>query len=293
MLDQYIKLIRPHQWTKNVFIFLPVFFAGQIMDTHLWGRLIITFFAFSFTASAVYCVNDIRDVEADKKHPVKRKRPIASGSIPVKFALSIAIVLFIISITMCTLQARQGYKVALIILCYFLVNIAYCLRLKQYAIIDVFILSSGFVLRIAAGGVACNIELSPWIVSLTFLIALFLSFAKRRDDVVIMLDRGVITRQNICRYNLQFIDMTLGLIGATTIVSYMMYTISPEVTERLGSKYVYITSIFVLAGILRYLQVTIVDSRSGSPTKILLKDRFIQGCIFCWVALFITIIYFI
>ena len=291
MLYQYIKLLRPHQWIKNGFVFLPPFFAGQILDRCLWERLIIVFFAFSMIASAVYCINDIRDVRADRLHPIKRKRPIASGRVSVRAAITITVTLCAASLILCTLL-KNGYKVGLVLSCYLLINIAYCFKLKQYAIIDVLILSSGFVLRLAAGGVACSIELSPWIVSLTFLIAMFMAFAKRRDDVVILIDSGISTRKSIRRYNLQFLDMILSLIGAITIVSYMMYTISPEVMEQLGCRYIYITTLFVLAGILRYLQVTIVDNRSGSPTKILLKDRFIQCCIFCWIVLFLIIIYF-
>jgi len=286
----YIKLIRPQQWVKNIFVFLPIFFAGRIMDLNLFGRTIIVFFAFSMIASAVYCINDIRDAEADRQHPVKRSRPIASGQVSIKIAILITIVLCIGSVVLSLLTG--GYLPCIVILCYFLINLAYCYKLKQYAIIDVFILSSGFVLRLAAGGFACDIELSPWIVSLTFLISLFLAFAKRRDDVVIQINRGVSIRKSVRRYNLQFLDMTLCLIGAITVVSYMMYTISSDVMDCLDSRYIYVTSIFVLAGILRYLQVTIVDSRSGSPTKILLKDRFIQGCILCWIVLFCSIIYF-
>jgi len=290
MSYQYIKLIRPHQWVKNIFVFLPILFAGRIMDFYLWGSAITVFFAFSMIASAVYCINDVRDVDADRQHPVKRLRPIASGQVSIEMAILIAIVLCIGSILLSLLSL--DYKTGIVVLCYFLINLAYCFGLKQYALIDVFILSSGFVLRLAAGGFACGIELSPWIVSLTFLISLFLAFAKRRDDVVIQKSRGISARKSIRSYNLQFLDMTLGLIGAITVVSYMMYTISPDVMGRLGSRYIYVTSIFVLAGILRYLQVTIVDSRSGSPTNILLKDRFIQGCILCWTVLFCLIIYF-
>lgn len=173
-----------------------------------------------------------------------------------------------------------------------LLNIAYCLKLKLFAIIDVFIVASGFVLRLVAGGVACDIWLSPWIVSLTFLLALFLAFAKRRDDVVQYELKGSITRKNVNRYNRAFLDQVLGLIGAIIIVCYVMYAVSPDVEARLDSQYVYVTSVFVLAGILRYLQLTIVDSRSGSPTAVLYRDRFIQSCVACWILMFMFILYY-
>ncbi len=232
------------------------------------------------------------DAEVDRQHPKKRLRPIASGEISEGVAYTIMTILVIISFALCWMLGRnQRLLVACIIGLYFILNLAYCLRLKHYAIIDVFIISLGFVLRLCAGGQACNIWLSPWIVSMTFLIALFLAFAKRRDDVVIRETTGQVTRDNTVRYNLEFMNQTLGLIGAITIVCYIIYTVSPDVVERMGSGYVYITSIFVLAGILRYLQVAIVDAGSGSPTKILLSDRFIQACVLMWILVFVTIIY--
>jgi len=174
---------------------------------------------------------------------------------------------------------------------YYVMNIAYCVRLKQYAIIDVIIVSLGFVLRIWVGGVAAGISLSEWVIIMTFLLALFLAFAKRRDDVILYENTGVSQRKNTNRYSLDFMNQVITVIAATTIVSYIMYTLSREVVERFGSRYIYFTAIFVLMGIIRYLQITIVDSKSGSPTKVLLRDRFIQCCIVGWIGLFIVIIY--
>lgn len=287
-----IKLIRPEQWVKNLFVALPLFFSGSLLDTQGWYDTTIAFLAFSFIASAIYCLNDIRDVKADKAHPKKCHRPIASGKVSISTARVIMAILIIASFGVCFLL-NNGRTAALlgVISLYLVMNIAYCLKLKQYAIIDVFIVSFGFVLRIAAGGFACGIWLSPWIVSLTFLIALFLAFAKRRDDVVMRERTGVVTRKNTLRYNLDFLNQTLSIIGSITIVCYILYTVSPDVEARMSSRYVYITSVFVLAGILRYLQVSIVDVRSGSPTKILLRDKFIQLCIVFWLLSFLIIIY--
>lgn len=170
-------------------------------------------------------------------------------------------------------------------------NIAYCVRLKQIAIVDVFIISVGFVLRIAVGGLSTGIFLSHWIVLMTFLLALFLAFAKRRDDVALYEKTGEVMRKNIVRYNLSFINQVMGIVGGMTIVCYLMWSVSPEIVERLGSSYLYVTSIFVLAGIIRYLQITIVDGRSGSPTAILYRDRFIHACLIGWGLSFIIIIY--
>lgn len=158
-------------------------------------------------------------------------------------------------------------------------------------IIDVFIIAFGFVLRIFVGGVAVGIHLSHWIILMTFLLALFLAFAKRRDDVVIYQETGVSARKNVNRYNLEFMNQTIGIIASITMVCYIMYTVSEEVVERMHTQYLYATSVFVLAGIVRYLQITIVDVKSGSPTKVLMKDRFVQLCIIGWILTFILILY--
>ena len=174
---------------------------------------------------------------------------------------------------------------------YILMNIAYCIKLKQKAIVDVFIIAVGFVFRLLVGGFATGIWVSHWIILMTFLLALFLAFAKRRDDIVMFEETGVKARQNVDRYNVVFMNQAIGIVASITIVCYIMYTVSVEVIERFNSQYLYITSIFVLAGIIRYLQVTIVDVKSGSPTKVLLKDRFIQLCIVGWVITFSIILY--
>ncbi len=291
-ITSIIKLIRPQQWLKNCFVALPLFFSGSLFNLRCWQQTVIAFFAFSFVASSIYCLNDVNDAEADRLHPKKRFRPVASGDVTPAQAYSIMALMVAASLVLCAFLGRPyAWKVGAIIGIYFILNVAYCMRLKQYAIIDVFIISLGFVFRLGAGGIACDIWLSPWIISMTFLIALFLAFAKRRSDVVIRETTGVVTRSNTMRYNLEFMNQTLGLLGAITIVCYIIYTVSADVVARLGSEYIYVTSIFVLAGILRYLQVTIVDVKSGSPTKILLRDRFIQACILLWILVFIVIIY--
>jgi len=283
-----IKLLRPQQWLKNGFVFLPMFFSGNLLNAWCWMQTLLAFLAFSFMASAIYCLNDIRDVEADRSHPRKCSRPIASGEIPIPLAWAAMAGCVGLSVSVGVLC---GYSVALVIAGYFLLNILYCYKLKHIAIIDVFVIAVGFVLRLLAGSMACRIWLSPWIVSLTFLLALFLAFAKRRDDVILMEETGVVVRKNIVRYNRAFLDLTLGLIGAMTMMSYVMYTVSPEVVARLGCSYVYVTSVFVLAGVLRYLQLALVDCKSGSPTKVLVNDRFIRCCVMGWLISFAIILY--
>lgn len=286
-----IRLLRPLQWAKNLFVFIPMFFSGNLLNAEDWVEGSIVFVCFSMVASGVYCLNDLKDVEADRLHPTKRLRPIASGEVSVGAARAIMILLMAGGLSIAWFGLPETPSATAIIASYLLLNIAYCLGLKKFAIIDVFIVATGFVLRILAGGEACGIWVSPWLICMTFLLALFLAFAKRRDDVVLMEREGIVVRKNIVRYNSAFLNQTLGILAAVTMMSYIMYTVSPEVEARLGSQYVFISSIFVLAGILRYLQVAIVDLSSGSPTKILVRDRFIQLTVLGWILTFIAIIY--
>ena len=292
MMKNIAVLLRPQQWLKNGFIFIPLFFDHKLMDWYCLCSAILAFFAYSFAASAIYCLNDLIDVEADRKHPKKCKRPIAAGVISkVQALLLVALCLGIAFAIASMLEGNAQWKVMGILGVYIIMNIAYCLKLKQMAIVDVFIIAVGFVLRIFVGGFATGVMLSQWIVLMTFLLALFLAFAKRRDDVVIYEDTGVLARKNVNRYNLPFMNQVIGVVSSITMVCYIMYTVDPGVMERMGSRYVYITSVFVLAGIIRYLQLTIVDVKSGSPTKVLMKDRFVQCSIIGWIITFVLIIY--
>lgn len=196
----------------------------------------------------------------------------------------------ILSLALVALIGRNS-MLFLVIGAYIILNIAYSLKLKHLAIVDVFIIATGFVLRVLAGGLATDIHITHWIVLMTFLLALFLAFAKRRDDVVMFESSGVETRKTASQYNLSFLNEAISIVASITMVCYILYTVSPEVVERFNSPYVYLTSLFVLAGIIRYLQITIVDVKNGSPTRVLLHDRFIQGCIICWIASFALIIY--
>ena len=291
-MKNIVILLRPQQWLKNGFIFIPLFFDHKLTDWYCLCSAILAFFAYSFAASAIYCLNDLIDVEADRKHPKKCKRPIAAGVISkVHALLLVALCLGVAFAIASMLQGNAQWKVMGILGVYIIMNIAYCLKLKQMAIVDVFIIAVGFVLRIFVGGFATGVVLSQWIVLMTFLLALFLAFAKRRDDVVIYEDTGVLARKNVNRYNLPFMNQVIGVVSSITMVCYIMYTVDPGVMERMGSRYVYITSVFVLAGIIRYLQLTIVDVKSGSPTKVLMKDRFVQCSIIGWIITFVLIIY--
>lgn len=291
-LQAIFKLIRCRQWIKNTFVLLPIFFGGSLLDTSDIISGIIAFFAFSFAASSIYCLNDIVDLEADRRHPVKCHRPIASGDVSKSMAYVLMVALFLLSMATAWFSPCNKWQVAGVILFYWLLNIAYCVELKKHAIIDVCIVAFGFILRLLAGGLAAEIVLSNWIVLMTFLLTLFLSFAKRRDDVVRMEITGEAPRKNTIRYNLTFINQAITITGTAALVCYIMYTVSPEVINQFHTPYLYLTSIYVLVGLLRYIQLAVVDNKSGDPTKVILHDRFIQLIVLAWGVSFLILIYF-
>ena len=288
-MKHLLKLLRPEQWLKNLFVLTPLFFSGQMADNiHFWDAM-AAMAAYCLTASGIYCFNDVADAEADRLHPQKRHRPVAAGHIGKQWAVGVGITLTVTALVAAWLTV--GRRLTGILLCYLVLNVAYCLWLKRIALVDIFIISTGFVLRLMAGSVSTGIVLSHWIVLMTFLLALFLALAKRRDDVLIYEHGGKQTRRNVERYNRSFVDTAIAITVAATLVCYFMYTLSAEVMERTGSSHLYLTAIFVLLGMFRYLQLTMVDARSGSPTRLLVYDHFLQLCILCWIASFVIILY--
>jgi len=285
---QYLKLLRPSHWAKNLFLYIPLFFAGEIFNLQKVVELLIGFIAFSLIASSIYIINDYRDVEADRIHPVKRKRPIASGAVSKPAAL----VFFVLCLAIGGLLAWYVRpKFAFVAGIYFIINLLYSFGLKNISILDILILSTGFVLRVKAGGVAANIAVSEWLMIMVFLLALFMAIAKRRDDVLIKTQSGQDMRKAVKGYNMDFMNVMLALVSAVIIVAYLMYTMAPETMSRFGTYRLYYTCLFVIGGLLRYLQITYVENNTGSPTKILYKDRFIQLTILLWVLSFYVIIY--
>ena len=241
---EYIRLLRPLQWLKNVFVFAPIFFSNNLLKPEYFWPTLVVFASFCLVSALI---------------------PIA--------------------------QSPNTPYLYIIVLGYWLMNVAYCIRLKQYAILDVSIIAIGFVMRVLAGGLTTDIWISHWLVMMTFLVTLFLAFTKRNDDYRIYEQTGTKPRVSITGYNKTFINEATAIIASVTLVCYIMYTMSPEVIQRMGTRYVYLTSGWVLAGLLRYLQNMIVFGLSGSPTKSLVKDHFIQLCILGWIASFFVIIY--
>lgn len=294
MIKDILRLIRPKQWIKNMFVFIPMFFAGELFDLHSLCLCAVTFLAYSFMASSIYCYNDIVDADADRRHPVKCHRPVASGVVSVRLAYTLMALMAVLSVAVVLLLPPEVMaNVLAVVLFYYLLNLSYCSKLKQYAIVDVCIVAFGFVLRILAGGFACEVTPSNWLVIMTFLLTLFMSFAKRRDDVLRMNETGEPPRKNTVRYNLTFINQAITITASVTLVCYIMYTVSPEVTERFDTPYLYLTFVFVLLGLLRYIQIAVVDKKSGDPTKVILHDHFSQMIVVAWVLSFLLMIYVI
>jgi len=287
-LRSFILLIRIHQWTKNFFIFLPAFFAFKIVDQNIVYDLILTFFGFSFLASAIYVFNDMLDIESDKLHPTKKNRPLASGVISKNTGIILIICLLIASFAILSIL---GNSIVIGIASIYLVqNILYTVKLKHIALVDIMLIATGFVLRIYIGGEASNTQLSHWIILMTLVLALFLALAKRRDDVFNYLQTGQKARKNLNGYNMEFLNVAITIMSTIVIVCYVMYCTSPEVTARLGN-HVYLTSFFVILGVLRYLQLTFVWYITGSPTTVLLKNAFLQIILIGWIISFFLIIY--
>jgi 4-hydroxybenzoate polyprenyltransferase len=285
MLKAYIKLIRVKHWVKNFFVFLPAFFAGK-PENLLSADTFLMFFAFCLGASSIYIINDIVDVEKDKLHPVKKKRPIASGKISVRQAL----VLFVIVLLIWSVILYFLHSAALFVLSYFIINVFYSFRLKNISILDVTSISIGFVLRVWGGGAVMDIEISHWMTIMVFLLSISMAFAKRRDDLLIDVEKTSI-RKSLSGYTIPFLDIAKSISFSITLIAYILYSISPEVTERLGTDKLYITSLFVFCGIMRYIQISVVDKKAGSPVDLLLKDRFTQITILLWTLSLSIIIY--
>ena len=292
-MTKYLKLLRVEQWVKNFFVFLPLLFSGNVLNQQLLIKSIFAFVIFSLAASCIYIINDYTDIESDRKHPEKRKRPLASGAISKNLAVVLLGLLIIIDIAL--IFFAQNYflqnlwKFSVIIMAYFVMNLAYTYHLKHVAIIDVSIIATGFVLRVLAGGYITGIAVSQWAILLTFVLALVLAIGKRRGELINAQITGK-TRKALDGYNVQFADIALSISVTLAVISYLMFTVQPETQHRFGQKIFY-TFIFVVFAFLRYLQQTLVYNKTESPTKIVYKDRYIQITVLIWMVVFLLMIY--
>ncbi|HQM54984.1 MAG TPA: decaprenyl-phosphate phosphoribosyltransferase [Anaerolineaceae bacterium] len=288
MLKYILKAMRPRQWTKNAFIFAALVFDRKLLNLHAFLQTLAAFVLFCLLSSSVYLINDILDRESDRAHPIKKNRPIASGDLPVGLALATGILLLLVSLIGAFLLSHGFFFISLV---YFTLNLIYSIWLKHIPIIDVLVIASCFVLRVAAGVSVIEVQrFSPWLYVVTTLLALYLGFGKRRAELAVLVnDSPQSHRKVLSGYSIQFIDQLITVVSATTIISYSLYTFSaPNLPENHSMM---LTIPFVLYGIFRYLFLINKHNAGGEPEEILLKDRPIQLTVLLWGVAVMVIFY--
>ena len=283
-----IRSLRPGQWTKNLLVFAGLIFGEKLLDPNAAGRAAAAFGIFCLLSSTVYLVNDVRDREADRLHPVKAKRPIASGALGVTTAVAAAVLLAAVS---AGAAFWLSYTFGLVALAYLGLLTAYSFVLKRVVIVDVLVLSGGFVLRAAAGAVAVGVDFSHWLLLLTLLGALFLALSKRRAELVALAGGAGAHRKSLAQYSPYLLDQMIGVVTASTLLAYAFYTIHPETVAKFGTDRLLWTVPFPLYGIFRYLYLVHQREGGGNPSDTLLDDRPILACVALWGLAVIAIVY--
>src|SRR6185436_7813701 len=280
--------LRPGQWTKNLVVFAGVLFGRRLFDPSAVIHAASAFTVFCMLSGVVYLVNDIADRESDRQHPLKAKRPIASGALPVRVALAAAIVLCALGLG-AALLVGSGF--AAVAVAYLLLQLAYSGALKNIVIIDVLTIAIGFVLRAVAGAEAVNVEISHWLLVCTILLALFIALAKRRHEIVLLAGGATSHRPILGEYSAYLLDQMIGVVTASTLIAYVFYTISPETVQKFGTQWLGLTIPFPLYGIFRYLYLVHQREGGGSPADLLLTDRPLLACVALWALAVALIIY--
>ncbi len=286
---QIFYCLRPKQWVKNGFIFMPLIFGKQLFVYPTNLRTLIAFFLFSLAAGVVYMINDILDIKRDRVHPQKKLRPIASGKVTLPQAW-VAVIL--LGAGACSGAFALNINFGWIIVLYLALNFLYSVVLKTMVILDVFCIGAFFLLRVVAGSVVTGVEISHWIIIMTTLLALFLGFSKRRQELKLLKRKGIAHRSVLAQYNVYFIDQMLALVTASIAASYMLYTVDARTVKEFGSNHLLATVPFVYYGMFRYLYLMHKRGKEGDPTRVLLSDRNMQGSLVLWMATCILVIYF-
>jgi len=280
--------LRPHQWVKNVFVLAPVLFAKEIFDGALLTRAAGAFVVFCLLASAVYTINDVADVEADRQHPVKRYRPIAARRVPVGMARLLAIVLVTVALGAAALTSGAFFLIAF---SYFALNVAYSLKLKHVAYIDVGCIAIGFVLRVVAGGFATHIQVSNYLLACTVLLALFLGFGKRRHELSAAATRAGQQRIVLESYTASGLDVSLAVTAVATISAYVAYTLDAHTREYFRSDWLWLSTLFVVLGMLRFVHLVRSRPHAESPTQEMLRDGPFVLVVLLWGMLVMWVVY--
>ncbi|CEI73906.1 decaprenyl-phosphate phosphoribosyltransferase [Romboutsia hominis] len=274
IIGQYIKLMRPHQYIKNLFVVAALIFSNNIGNLDLIYKTIIAFISFCLISSAVYVLNDIVDIEKDKLHPKKCKRPLASGKIKIKNAIVLLIGLVAVALV---LSSKINLKLTAIIFIYLINNLLYSFKIKNVVLLDVFSIAIGFILRVCAGSVAIGVELSSWIILCTFFLSLYLGLGKRKKEIEGLKNQAGEHRKILKEYNPEIINQMMGVVLSSVIVCYALYSTSnPDKPQMIY------TTIFVVYGVLRYNYI-INTTEEGNPTDVVLKDRTLQINVILWV----------
>lgn len=284
-----INSMRPAQWIKNLFIFAALIFSQKFLDFSLVLKTGAAFLLFCSLSSSVYILNDLLDIEEDKIHPKKSKRPIASGKISKNEAISLFIALSIISLFL-AFWLNEYFFIAS--LTYFVLQLAYSIKLKHVVIVDVFIIASGFVIRVVAGGLVIGVAISSWLLICSMLLALFLAMSKRRHEIVILEDVASNHRPILREYSPYLLDQMIAVVTASTLIAYCLYTISVKTVERFGTTNLVFTVPFVLYGIFRYLYLIHQKGKGDSPESLIIRDYPLLINILLWVGTVFLILYF-
>lgn len=288
MLGALLRSFRPSQWAKNVFVLAPLFLAQKLGDSQALQTALLALLAFCMASSAVYLINDIRDREQDRKHPLKRNRPLASGDLSVGVALGATAGLIAATVVVGT---RLNILFLGIVLGYLVLNLLYTLWLKRVVILDVMIIAVGFVLRVAGGASAIQVELSAWLFLCTIFVALFLAFSKRRHELVQLADSPSAQREVLHQYSAPFLDQMINVVTASTVISYALYATSPMTVAKIGTNSLVLTVPSVLLGIFRYLYLIYQRSDDRSPTEALLRDAPFMINVAIWGLMVLWIVY--
>ncbi len=280
ILIEVAKSTRPQQWLKNFFVFAPLLFSQNVLNWPLVLKSVLAFCVFCLISGAVYIFNDLRDLEEDKQHPMKSQRPLASGRIKNSHAV---IGFLALSIVGFALAATLTGNFFLTVFIYFILQLAYSLRLKHVVILDVFIIAAGFVLRVVAGGFAIEVDLSPWLLICTLLLALFLAMSKRRHELILLQENASAHRPILKEYSPHLLDQMISVVTASIVVTYCLYTISEETVAKFGTTYLILTVPFVIYGIFRYLYLVHQKAQGGSPEMLILKDKPLLLDLFLWI----------
>jgi len=281
--------LRPTQWIKNLFIFLPLIFGKKLFVYPANIKTVIAFFLFCMTASVVYLINDIIDIDKDKVHPTKRLRPIASGKVSISMARFTALILGVASVS---LSFVLNLYFGVVVMAYLIGNVLYSTILKNLVIIDVFCITAFFYLRIKAGSVVATVDLSHWIIFMVILLALFLGLNKRRQELRLLARKSVSHRIVLTQYTPYFIDQMSAVITSSIVVVYMLYTIDARTVKEFGTDHLMYSIPFVYYGIFRYLYLLHKIRKEGDPSRILLSDKMMRINIALWIVVCIAVIYF-